>query len=122
MLRKALDGQTIRVVDDQQVTPTCTVDLARQVAELISTEHYGLFHVTNQGSCSWYEFAATIFELSGIKADLHPTTSADYRAPAKRPAYSVLENAHLKDLGLDRMRHWRDALADYLSSRQSLAG
>ena len=70
MLSKAKRGEPIQVVNDQVVTPTYTRDLAGQIANLIPTCHYGLFHATNEGSCSWYEFARTVFELSGVKADL----------------------------------------------------
>jgi len=114
MLKKARNGDAIQVVSDQIVTPTATADLARQIAVLLNTPHEGLFHATNEGSCSWYEFAAAIFELAGIRANLSPTTSAAYSAPARRPPYSVLENGRLKDLGLNRMLPWREALAEYL--------
>jgi dTDP-4-dehydrorhamnose reductase len=114
MLAKAQRGEQIRVVNDQEVTPTYTLDLANQIAALLPTEQFGLFHMTNEGSCSWYEFARAIFELTGTDADLVPTTSEIYKTPAIRPKYSVLENARLKALGLNRMRHWRDALAAYL--------
>jgi dTDP-4-dehydrorhamnose reductase len=117
MLQKARAGQRIEVVNDQRVTPTYTRDLADQVAVLLSTSHRGLFHITNEGACSWFEFASAIFELTRIQANLAPTTSEIYKAPAIRPRFSVLENARLKDLGLNRMRHWRDALAAYLESR-----
>jgi dTDP-4-dehydrorhamnose reductase len=122
MLGKAKRGEPIQVVSDQIVTPTYTHDLAEQITDLIRTRHYGLFHATNEGSCSWYEFAGTIFEIAGIRADLKPTTTALYKTPALRPQYSVLENARLKELGLNRMRHWRDALADYLKDRKTLGG
>ena len=114
MLAKARRGESIQVVDDQVVTPTYTADLARQIATVLPAEHFGLFHMTNEGSCTWYEFARAIFELKGMDVDLSPTTSESYNAPAIRPKYSVLENARLKDLGLNQMRHWRDALAAYL--------
>jgi len=115
MLRKARDREPIQVVNDQTLTPTSTADLARQMAVLLPTSHYGLFHMTNEGSCSWYEFAAAIFELAGISADLKPTSSALYKSPARRPRYSVLENKRLKDLGLNQMLHWHEALAEYLT-------
>jgi dTDP-4-dehydrorhamnose reductase len=111
---RARRGEPIRVVNDQVVTPTYTVDLANQIARVLLTEHFGLFHMTNAGSCTWYEFASAVLEMSGQDADLAPTTSEIYRAPAIRPKYSVLENARLQQLGLDEMRHWRDALAAYL--------
>ena len=117
MIAKAKRLEPIRVVDDQVVTPTYTVDLAHQIALILSTTHYGLYHVTNEGCCTWYEFAKAIFEISGIDADLSPTTSELYKTPAIRPRYSVLENARLKQLGLNEMRHWRDALAAYLEEK-----
>ena len=120
MIAKAKRGESIRVVSDQVVTPTYTVDLARQIAKVVPLSDYGLYHMTNEGSCSWYEFAGAIFELSGIQADLSPTTSDIYKAPATRPRYSVLENARLKRLGLNQMRHWREALASYLKEKNHL--
>ena len=114
MLKKARNQESIQVVSDQTVTPTSTKDLSRQLALLLPTSHEGLFHVTNEGACSWYEFTVAILEIAGIQANLTATTSAVYRAPALRPRYSVLENRRLKDLGLNRMLPWRDALAEYL--------
>jgi dTDP-4-dehydrorhamnose reductase len=114
MRSKANRGDAIKVVEDQTVTPTSTADLAQQIARVLPTQHYGLFHMTNEGSCTWYEFARTIFQLSGLQADLSPTTSDVYKTPATRPKYSVLENARLKELGLNQMKHWREALAAYL--------
>jgi dTDP-4-dehydrorhamnose reductase len=119
MIAKAKRGESIRVVNDQFVTPTYTVDLAHQIARVLPTTHYGLYHMTNEGQCTWYEFAKTIFELSGMDADLSPTTSEVYKLPAIRPRYSVLENARLKELGLNQMRNWREALAAYLKEKSS---
>jgi dTDP-4-dehydrorhamnose reductase len=121
MLGRARRGESIRVVNDQVLTPTYTIDLAQQVAVLLPTQHFGLFHATNEGSCSWWEFARTIFELAGVDADLTAISSDDYKTPAVRPRYSVLENARLKELGLNRMRDWREALATYLKDK-SLGG
>ena len=114
MLAKAHRKEPIRIVNDQVVTPTYTVDLANQIAAVLQSGHLGLFHMTNEGSCTWFEFARAIFDIAGIEANLSPTTSDVFKAPAIRPAYSVLENARLKELGLNRMRHWREALAAYL--------
>lgn len=119
MLQKAKANDSIRVVHDQVLTPTSTRELARKVAELIQTKHYGLYHVTSQGACSWHEFAAAIFEIAGIKANLSPTTSAEFKSPAKRPAFSVLENAHLNKWGMDDLKSWQDALLEYVSERPS---
>jgi len=117
MIAKASRHEPIQVVNDQIVTPTYTVDLADQIVRVLPTTQYGLFHMTNEGSCTWYEFAKSIFELAAMDADLSPTTSTFYKLPAKRPQYSVLENARLKELGLNQMRHWRDALAAYLKDK-----
>ena len=114
MLKKGRNREPIQVVNDQTVTPTSTADLARQLALTLPSPHEGLFHVTNEGSCTWYEFAKAIFDITGIPANLSPTTSSAYPTPARRPRYSVLENQRLKELGLNRMLPWRDALAEYL--------
>jgi dTDP-4-dehydrorhamnose reductase len=118
MLRLATEGKEIRVVEDQVLTPTSAKELARKIRQLVETGAYGLYHITNAGACSWHEFAAAIFELSGLKPRLQPTTSAAFGAPAKRPAYSVLDNANLRSLGLDDLRDWRDALKEYLLDRR----
>lgn len=99
------------------LTPTYTVDLARAIRRLIETEHYGLYDITSAGQCSWYEFTAKILELAGLPAELVPQTTVESGAAARRPAYSVLENAALKALGLDGLRPWEEALADYLRAR-----
>ena len=114
MLAKGRAGHSVRVVADQVLTPTGTKALANQVAIMLSANVSGLFHVTDEGACSWYEFAAAIFELAGVPADLSPTTTDQYKSPALRPKYSVLENARLKQLGMNQMPHWRDDLAAYL--------
>lgn len=117
MIRKAAGNEPIRVVDDQRLTPTSTRELAGATAALIETSHYGLFHVTSKGSCTWYEFAGEIFRLLGLKPDLAPTTSGAFSAAARRPAYSVLANHHLEELGMDSLKHWKDALREYLGDR-----
>ncbi len=118
MLRLAEEGREIRVVGDQVLTPTSAKELARKVRQLVETGQHGLYHMTNHGECSWYQFASAIFDLSGLRAHLSETTTAAYGARAPRPAYSVLDNANLRGLGLDDLRDWRDALKDYLDSRR----
>lgn len=118
MLRLAREGRDIKVVDDQTLSPTCTADLARKIVELVHTEHHGLYHVTNAGECTWYQFACKIFELTGLSPNVTPTTTAAFGAVASRPAYSVLENAALDALGMDDLRPWQEALAKYLQSRK----
>ncbi len=118
MLRLASEGKEIRVVGDQVLTPTSAKELAKKVRQLVGTGQYGLYHITNRGECSWYQFAAAVFELSGMGPCLSETTSAAYGARATRPAYSVLDNAKLRSLGLDDLRDWRNALKDYLADRK----
>jgi dTDP-4-dehydrorhamnose reductase len=114
MLRLAREGKPIRVVDDQRVSPTFTADLAAKVVELLDSPRYGLYHITNSGDCSWYEFAVEIFRQTGLTPDLSRTTSEAFGAKARRPRYSVLANRGLEEAGLKPMRSWREALSTYL--------
>ncbi len=114
MLQKAGEGTALRVVDDQVCTPTSTKDLAQTVAWIVSADVSGLMHVTNAGSCTWFDFAREIFALAGVAADLSPTTSREFATPATRPPYSVLANGRLAELGRDDLRPWQEALADYI--------
>ena len=123
MLKLANESKEISVVSDQTLTPTYTRALAPVLKALIETRRYGLYHMTSEGGCSWYEFAAAIFELSGLEPNLSPTTSDVYKTPAKRPRYSVLENANLKKIpGMIPMVHWRDGLKEYLEERKAYRG
>ena len=116
MLYLASSGRVpIRVVNDQVVTPTPTMELAARVAELIRTDDYGLYHMTAEGFCSWFEFARAVFEFTGGDPSvIVPVDSAAFGAKAKRPAYSVLENGRMKTIGLTPFSFWRDALSAYL--------
>jgi len=120
MIRLAKEGRPIKVVSDQILTPTYTKELAKKIAQLIETGQYGLYHVTNNGQCSWYEFARVIFELVGLHPDLSATTTEEFGAKAKRSPYSVLENANLRKLGLDDLSSWREALEQYLREKGHL--
>ena len=117
MLRLAGERTELRVVADQYCTPTSTYDLARGIVALIQTRDYGVHQITNAGDCSWYEFAAEIFRLSGKSLTLHPISSADYAAPARRPAYSVLNCARFEQATGLKLPSWQAALSDYLNSR-----
>ena len=119
MIRLAEEGKDIKVVDDQVLTPTSTRDVAEKLYELIQTDAFGLYHLTNTGQCSWYEFACEIFSLAGLKPSISPTTSEAFGAKAKRPVYSVLDNKKLREAGIVDMRHWKQALADYISERST---
>src|SRR5205085_334959 len=114
MLRLAGRGTPIRVVADQALTPTATKDLASLTRRLLDTAAYGLYHATAAGQCSWYEFAARIFELAGLHPELSPISTEEFGAAARRPAYSVLDNAALRSIGLDDLRPWDEALAEFV--------
>ena len=114
MLKLAQQGRLIRVVNDQYVTPTSTSELAARIVELLSTQAYGLYHLTNEGACTWFEFAAKIFELVGLQPQLMPVSSKEYGARAVRPLYSVLENKRAAEIGLTPFSPWEKALEDYL--------
>lgn len=116
MLRMAREGKPVRVVNDQVCTPTFTQDLAEQLAVLIETRQYGTYHATSDGSCTWYEFACEIFQLAGLAPEVTPLTSEELGLPARRPPYSVLKNQALRDLDIDRMRDWHEALAAYIAA------
>ncbi len=120
MLKKASEGAPIRVVDDQVLTPTFTGHLAEAVSQLIRTEAYGLYHVSEEGQCSWYEFARKIFELEKLPVNLKPVSSREFASPVQRPAYSVLSKQKLRGLGLS-MPSWDDGLSRYLSARRDTA-
>lgn len=117
MLRLARERDELRVVNDQVFSPTYTKDLAEKMAELIKTEFYGIFHITNRGSCSWYEFTKEVLRLAGLETPVIPITSDQYSQKAKRPSFSVLDNYHLRLLGMDDIRSWQEALKDYMREK-----
>jgi len=121
ILNLAKQKKEIEVVNDQIGSPTYTKDLARAIAQLIGTERkdpttraslYGIWHITNSGQCSWYEFAREILQDSGVR--VKPITSKELNRPARRPKFSVLENSIWKLQGWKSLRHWKEALRDYL--------
>jgi dTDP-4-dehydrorhamnose reductase len=122
MLRLAREGKPLRVVADQVCTPSYTADVADATVMLLAAGRRGLYHVTNQGACSWHELARTVFELAGVSANLTAITSKELGAPARRPAYSVLAPAALTAAGLTPPRPWREALAAYLGEREKRRG
>ncbi len=116
MLKKAMAGDAIRVVDDQILTPTYTADLAQATRDLILTERYGLYHVSSEGQCSWYDFTRYIFDRAGLDAKLSPVKSSEFASPVRRPANSVLSKAKLHSVGVS-IPSWQDALPRYLEER-----
>jgi len=118
MLQKARAGQKIRVVNDEMISPTYTLDLAQKINELIRTKHFGLYHITNNGQCSWWEFAVKIFELAGLRIEVEKVSSGSYQTKAHRPKFSVLDNHGLRKIGLGEMRKWDEALQAYLKEKK----
>ena len=114
ILKLAAERDELKVVNDQVGTPTSTVDLARCILDLIQTEHYGVYHGTCEGECTWYEFARRILALKGINKRVIPISTKELKQVAKRPAYSVLENFMLDLVGLNFFRTWEEALEEYL--------
>jgi dTDP-4-dehydrorhamnose reductase len=117
MLRLAAEGRPIRVVADQVLTPSGTLDLARKVWQVVAAGADGTYHLTNAGQTSWYDFAREVFRLADLRPDLMPVTAAEFGARARRPAYSVLAHRRLAALGLDDLRPWADALRAYVVAR-----
>lgn len=114
MLRLGKERTDLNVVNDQFGSPTYTFDLAVLIADMIITETYGVYHVTNEGVCSWYDFACRIIELAGLPAKVHPVPSKDYPAKAIRPMNSRLSKASLDHNGIMRLPHWETALQNYI--------
>jgi dTDP-4-dehydrorhamnose reductase len=120
MLKLAKERDEVRVVDDEVLTPTFTEDIAKQLVSMREMKKYGLYHATAQGSCSWYKFAAKIFELSGVKVKLAVAGPGEFPMKVPRPKYSVLENSRLKSLNTDIMPSWEDGLQRYLKKVKGL--
>lgn len=114
MLKLAEERGEVRVVDSEWVSPTSTRDLARQMLALSRSDAYGLYHATAESSCSWYEFAQQIFELTGTIVNLQIAGPDEFPAKVPRPKFSVLENGALKVHGLNTFGPWQDGLRDYL--------
>lgn len=115
IIRLLSEKESLKVVDDQHGSPTYTVDLAIKLRELMG-RGYGAYHITNTGSCTWYDFAVAIAANKGIKKPIFPITSEEFNRPAKRPPYSVLANTMLKLEGIPEARPWEEALQEYLAN------
>ena len=114
MLRLAEDHDEVRVVEDQFGTPTSTVELVKAIDSILFTDNYGIYHATCEGSCNWAEFAREIFRLAGKDVKVTGITTAEYNAPANRPAHSILENRMLKAVGGYTFCEWHDAIKVYI--------
>lgn len=122
MLRLARERDVLRVVNDQQCTPTNVVHLARAVLYLLDKQHVGLYHVVSRGATTWHAFAAEIFRLSGVTIRLEPITTEQFGARAPRPAFSVLDTSKYHALGGPPMPTWQTALAEYLNVHRPAEG
>jgi dTDP-4-dehydrorhamnose reductase len=114
MRRLGRERDAITVVNDQRGNPTNAVDLAYHMLLLGVTEHYGVYHCTGEGECSWWEFACEIMRLSGLACTVKPCTSEEYPSKTPRPKYSSLRNLHLEQTVGNSMRPWQDALVEYI--------
>lgn len=114
---QAKKGETIYMVDDQVLSPTYTVTLAENVALLLKTRSFGLYHMSSMGACSWYEFTKEILRLVGLRTEVVRVKTDDMKAGVIRPRYSVLSKSKLTSLNLNQMRHWRENLKVYLREK-----
>lgn len=117
MINKARSDGAVRVVTDQVLSPTFTADLAQKTRELIEHDATGLFHLTNAGECSWFEFARGAFDIAGVDAEIEPIGSEQLKQRAQRPPYSALDSSRLAAVGVSQMRPWEEALDDYLNQK-----
>ena len=115
MLRLGQERGAVSVVDDQIGSPTYTYDLARLLVDMTESEHYGRYHATNEGFCSWYEFACEIFKQAGMaEVKVTPVDSSQFPAKAKRPMNSRMDKSKLAANGFEPLPAWQDALGRYL--------
>lgn len=114
MLNLGKTRDHLTVVNDQFGSPTYTYDLARLLVDMIQTDKYGIYHATNEGICTWYEFACEIFRQAGIDVQVTPVTADQYPAKAKRPSNSRMSKDKLEENGFERLPSWKDALGRYL--------
>lgn len=116
IMKIAKERGECKVVNDQRGNPTNAADLAHHILKLVPTEEYGIYHGTGNGECSWYDFATKIVEFAGINAKVNPCTTEEFPTPAKRPAYSSLENLMFKATVGDEFRPWEEALKCFMDN------
>lgn len=117
MLRLGKERDSLNVVNDQIGSPTYTADLAPLLCDMAASDKYGVYHATNEGVCSWAEFAAEIFKVAGLGTKVNGIPSSEYPTKAVRPLNSRLDKGCLGDVGFDRLRNWQSALADYVGEK-----
>ncbi len=114
--RVGKDKGKLTVVSDQRGNPTNALDLAYHILKIAISGYYGVYHVTGNGVCSWYEFASEIIRLAGVACEVSPCSSEDYPSPTKRPAWSAMEHMALRAAVGDEMRPWQEALSEFILS------
>lgn len=114
MLNLGKTRDSLTVVNDQFGSPTYTYDLAKLLVDMVETDKYGIYHATNEGICTWYEFACEIFKQAGINVKVSPVSASEYPAKAKRPSNSRMSKEKLTEQGFEKLPAWQDALARYL--------
>ena len=114
MLNLGKTRDSLTVVNDQFGSPTYTYDLAKLLVDMVETEKYGIYHATNEGICTWYEFACEIFKQAGISVKVSPVSASEYPAKAKRPSNSRMSKEKLTQNGFEKLPTWQDALSRYL--------
>lgn len=118
MLRLGSEKDELNIVCDQIGSPTYTKDVAILLCEMINTEKYGIYHATNEGFCSWAEFAKMIMQKAGLKCKINPILTKDYPTIAKRPLNSRLDKSILIENGFDLLPTWENALERYLEDNE----
>jgi len=116
MLRLSNERESLSVVADQIGSPTYTVDAADFIAYLVDKNQYGVYHFTNEGFCSWHDFAKEIFTQKNMPIDLKPISTAEYKTPAARPLNSRLSKRSVYDIGYKKIPSWQDALRCFLKN------
>ncbi len=114
MLELSKNHDKINVVYDEIGSPTYTPDLAKGIAELLNSDKYGIYHLTNSDSTSWYDFAKLIFKIADIDVEVKPVTANEFARAAPRPSYSVLNNEKWKNNGFTPLRSYKDAIKEYI--------
>lgn len=118
MLKLSKEKKELSIVDDQIGSPTYTKDLAPLLIDMIESDKYGVYHATNEGFCSWYEFAKETFRYTNLNISLNPIKTSQYPTKAKRPLNSKLSKSRLSKSGFKPLRHWKEALHDYVDTLQ----
>ena len=115
MLNLAKTHDKLTVVNDQTGSPTYTYDLARLLVDMVLTDKYGIYHATNEGFVTWYDFACEIFKTAGVDIEVLPVPSSEYPTKAKRPSNSRMSKDKLKENGFEPLPTWQDALKRYIA-------